>query len=289
MTGVGPWDAAVVIAKALSYAATLGAAGGVFFVTYCHSLLEASNGRRIRRWIGALLVVAALASGAKVLAMAASMSGEPAGMFDVSLDAMVLRSGEGWAIAVRLLGGGCVAGAWAAGRPAPAVARMGGAALATSFAWVGHVHTLPSTALPTLVLALHLLAAAFWLGALVPLALVARDPDLSRVASVTSRFGNAALLVVLALLGAGVCLLWLLLHPLSALWSGDYGRLVLLKLVGVAALLALAAFNHRRVTPRLLAGDRRATAALRKSIAVEIAAACAVLVVTAAMTTLAGP
>ena len=39
VTGVGPWDAAVVIAKALSYAATLGAAGGVFFVTYCHSCL----------------------------------------------------------------------------------------------------------------------------------------------------------------------------------------------------------------------------------------------------------
>jgi putative copper resistance protein D len=285
---LGPWEVLLVIAKALGYAATLGAAGGVFFVTYSRPLLATPSDRRIRRWLGVLLVVAALASGAKVLLMAASMSGEPAGMFDGSLDAMILRSGEGWAIALRLLG--LAGAAWAVVARRPSVpALLGAVALATSFARVGHVHAMPSNAFPTLVLVVHLLAAAFWLGALMPLALVARDADVSRVASVTSRFGTAALLVVPALLGAGVCLLCLLLHSLSSLWNEDYGRLVMLKLVGVAALLALAAFNHLRVTPRLLAGDARAVATLRRSVAVEITVACAVLIITAAMSTLAGP
>ena len=288
MTGVSPWDLSVVIAKALSYGAALGAAGGVFFLAYSHSLLEAAGGRAIRRWIGALLAATALASGAKVLATAASMSGDASGMFDTALDGMILRSGEGRAIAARLVGLALAAWALAPCRPS-ALSLVGAVMLATSFAWVGHVHTLAATALPILLLALHLLAVSFWLGALVPLALVARGTDVLRVASVTSRFGAVALLVVVALLGAGVSLLCLLLPSVPALWDDDYGRLVLLKLAGVALLLVLAAFNHLRVAPRLRARDARAAASLRKSIGFEIAVACAVLLTTAAMTTLTGP
>lgn len=287
MPGVAFWDMMVVFAKALSYVGALGAAGGVFFLAYSHSLLEAASGRKIRRWIGALLAVTALASGAKVLATAASMSGGATGMLDAALDAMILRSGEGRAIAARLVGLACAAWAIAPRRPS-AVALLGAVVLATSFAWVGHVHARAS-ALPTLLLGAHLLAASFWLGALVPLALVARGTDVSRVARVTSRFGAAALLVVLALLGAGVTILCLLLHSVSALWDDDYGRLVLLKLGSVALLLGLAAFNHLRITPRLRAREPRAAATLSISIALEITVACAVLMITAAMTTLTGP
>jgi putative copper resistance protein D len=153
---------------------------------------------------------------------------------------------------------------------------------------VGHVHALAAW-LPTLVLAVHLTAAAFWLGALVPLFMIARDAELARVAAIAARFGAAALYVVGALLAAGIGLLALLLHHVADLWASEYGRLILTKLLLVAGLLALAALNHVRLTPRLFASDRAALGALQRSIGLEIALAAAVLLVTAALTTVAGP
>jgi len=80
-----------------------------------------------------------------------------------------------------------------------------------------------------------------------------------------------------------------LLRDVSELWTGDYGRLVLTKLLLVSFLLALAALNHLRLTPRLFAYDVGALRALKRSIMAELAVAGCVLLVTAAMTTLAGP
>jgi putative copper export protein len=90
-------------------------------------------------------------------------------------------------------------------------------------------------------------------------------------------------------LAAGACLLVELLHHAADLWGSGYGRMLLAKLLLVAGLLALAALNHLRLTPRLLAYDRSALKALRRSIRAEIALAGIILLVTAALTTLAGP
>jgi copper resistance protein D len=73
------------------------------------------------------------------------------------------------------------------------------------------------------------------------------------------------------------------------LWRSDYGRRACVKLALVACLLALAAFNKLRLTPRLAAGDPAAVRALRRSIAAEMAMAGAVFFATAALTTLSGP
>jgi copper resistance protein D len=285
----GLWDVMVLIVKAVTYAATLGAAGGVFFLVCNHALIPASNGRRIRRMIGMLLIASALASSAKILVTASSMSSDLAGMFDLALDKMVLQTGEGRAIAIRLFGLICMLPALVPhGRP-PRLAVIGSLAAATSFAWVGHVHALSESQLPTVAIAVHLLGVAFWVGALVPLLMVTRDADVSRVAAVASRFGTSALVVVGALLAAGVSLLCMLLHDVTELWTTGYGRFILLKVALVACLLTVAALNHLRLTPRLRAHDVRAVATLRRSISCEIALAAGILIVTAAMTTLVGP
>jgi putative copper export protein len=83
--------------------------------------------------------------------------------------------------------------------------------------------------------------------------------------------------------------LCLMLTDVRELWTDDYGRLVLTKVLLVCCLLALAALNHLRLTPRLFAYDTGALRALKRSILAELAVAGCVLVVTAAMTTLAGP
>ena len=282
-------EALVITAKAITYAATLGAAGGIFFLAYSHALLAAAAGAAIRRHIAALLVIAALASAAKILATAASAGGELGGMFDPGLVRMILQSGEGRASLVRATGLLLMIAALSARGPPGRTALIGAVAAATSFAWIGHSHAAPDARLATGAVAVHLLAAAFWLGALAPLLIVTRDADRARIAATVRRFGAAALIVVAILLAAGVCLLVLLLHDVGELWTTRYGRLACAKLVFVGCLLALAAYNRTRLTPRLGAQARGAEPALRRSIRLEMVAASAVLILTAALTTLTGP
>jgi putative copper resistance protein D len=292
MMTLGIWDAVVVFARAATYAATLAAAGGVFFLTYSHALLDDICAGRIRRLIRVLVFIAALAGGAMILASAASMSGDAGGLADVGLARMILQGGEGRASLVRLIGLILIGGSLMGRRSPAVVGLLGAVAAATSFAWAGHVHSLSAHRgawLPALAIVVHLLGVAFWLGALVPLLMVAGKADRSRVAATVGRFGTAALIVVGALLAAGVVLLCLLLGDVSDLWTDDYGRLVLTKILLVSCLLALAGFNHLRLTPRLFAYDEGALRALKRSIMAEVAVAGCVLIVTAAMTTLAGP
>jgi putative copper resistance protein D len=288
---LGIWDAAAVIAKAATYGATLGASGGVFFLVYSRTLLDSACAARIRRLIRVLALIAALAGGAMILVTAASMSGEAGGLADAGLVRMILQAGEGRAGLARLTGLVLIGGSLCARRSPAAAALLGSVAAATSFAWIGHVHSLAIRGawLPELAIAVHLLGVAFWLGALIPLLMVAGGADMSRSAATVARFGSAALIVVGVLLAAGACLLCLLLRDVSELWDGDYGRLVLTKLLLVSFLLALAALNHLRLTPRLFAHDVGALRALKGSIMAELAVAGCVLLVTAAMTTLAGP
>jgi putative copper resistance protein D len=201
------WDVAVVATKALSYAATLSAAGALFFLAYGDSLLTSAQQSRIRGWIPSLSLAGAGSSVFKVMLLAGSMSGAPADMLDASFNAMILRAGEGWSIGMRLAGL-CIASI--ALRVVPRgriLAVFGGALAAVSFAMTGHVHALPGHALLTPVLMLHLLCAAFWLGALIPLYQVAGDGDHARSGALAARFGNIAACLVALLVAAGAALL----------------------------------------------------------------------------------
>jgi putative copper export protein len=135
----------------------------------------------------------------------------------------------------------------------------------------------------------HLLAAAFWVGALWPLRLLTDGDGAERVAAAAARFGNAAVAAVCLLVLAGITVLATLLGNVSELWRSGYGRAVCLKLALVACMLALGSVNKLRLTPRLAAGDRSAARALRRSIAAEMVLAAAVFLATAALTTVSGP
>jgi putative copper export protein len=175
-------------------------------------------------------------------------------------------------------------------RPSTALAAVGGASAAMSFAWVGHAH---SSGSPWTIacLALHLVAAAFWIGALAPLAFIARggEADAARIGAVAARFGSAALAAVAVLTIAGVVVLSRFLGHAAALWGSAYGLAMCVKLAWVAGLLSLAAFNKLRLTPRLEAGDAAAIGPLRRSIQGEMLLAALILLATAVLTTLFGP
>jgi copper resistance protein D len=282
------WDAAAVCAKAATYAATLGAAGAIFFLAYSRGLLPEPQRLRIRRLVGILLIVSALASCAKILLSAASMSGDLGGMFDGDSARMILGAGEGRASGMRMVGLALAALAVSSNPRFRALALLGAATASISFAGVGHVRALQSLA-PSLLLSLHLLCAAFWLGALAPLAIVLRDGNDSQIASIASRFGKLAVGVVVLLMGAGIGVLWTLIGDAATFWSSDYGRMVAIKLFGVAALLSIAAMNRLYLTPKLLKGDRKAFIRFRRSVLTEMLIGTLILLITATFTTITGP
>jgi putative copper resistance protein D len=315
--------------KAALYAATLGAAGGVFFLAYGRSLLTPADRLAIARPLRMLVAVAIVASAARMLLTAASMAEDAAGMLDARLLAMVWHGGEGRAAAMRALG--LLLAIPALAIPAPvtpappaapsppatpaapaaatstvpaaaparasrgsraavanAIAIVGAAGAATSFACVGHGHAAAQAATPFLV-GVHVLAVAFWLGALGPLLILARRREPCVLGAVAARFGRIAIIGVGALLAAGVVVLGMLLGSLSELWTSAYGRIACAKIALVACLLALAAWNKLRLVPRIVAEDPLAVRNLRRSIRLEMLVAALILLTTAALTTLAGP
>jgi putative copper resistance protein D len=289
MEPVSGWDIAALLAKAVTYAATLSAAGCVFFVAYSDDLLQNQERSRIRRLLGASLAAAAIASAATTLLLAASMGGDIGSMFDATFIGMLLRAGQGRATAIRLAGLMCALFALSTARRFQVPAIIGAILAATSFAWVGHIHALRPNALPTFILCLHLLGGAFWLGALTPLLIVARAGNGAQIGAIAARFGTAALGVVSALIAAGAILLWLLIDDAAKFWSSDYGWMLAGKLATVAVLLSIAALNKLNLTPRLLRGDSSAVGSLKRSITVEMVLGGTVLLITAAFTTITGP
>ena len=171
--------------------------------------------------------------------------------------------------------------------------------LMAAIAWTGHAGSTPGE-LGNLHLAadaLHLVAAASWVGGLVPLVLllsaVRRDDDLAASASpagrATRRFSILGIVSVATLVTTGLVNSWILVGSFHALLATEYGQILLLKLVVFASMLALAAVNRFFLTPRLaVASGKECQAArqlLRNSV-VEIALGFCVLAIVGMLGTL---
>lgn len=105
---------------------------------------------------------------------------------------------------------------------------------------------------------LHLVAAAAWLGSLLPLALVldaacANGDEVSiavaRIA--TQRFSSLGIASAGTLVITGIVNSWILAGSIDALINTDYGRVLSVKLLLFLAMLSIAAVNHLRLTPAL--------------------------------------
>jgi copper resistance protein D len=163
------------------------------------------------------------------------------------------------------------------GAPAPAWRRHAALAVAAAFvaalAFAGHAAAGDGAAGAVHLAAdvLHLIAAAAWVGALVPLALVlgaAKDAgDSSTLAiarTATLRFSTLGIASVGTVLVTGAINTFELSGSCAALSGTDYGRLLLVKIALFFAMLAIAAVNRMRLTPRLIAGGDAAAPAIRR-------------------------
>jgi copper transport protein len=155
-------------------------------------------------------------------------------------------------------------------------ALLGLAVLAFAYSLSGHASTAPPEAITHRAVSVHVAAAAVWIGALVPLALLLSAGGAPATRALTS-FSRVVPYAVAALVLTGVFLAAVQVRTPAALWSTDYGRVLLGKLALVAAMLALAAFNRWRLTRPALAGDADARRRLVRVIAVETALAVAVV------------
>jgi copper resistance protein D len=172
--------------------------------------------------------------------------------------------------------------------------------LTAAIAWTGHAaSTLGQTGnLHLTADALHLVAAASWVGGLAPLVILlaaARRHQAVGSASLarnaTMRFSTLGIVSVTTLLATGVVNAWILVGSFPALVITDYGQLLMLKLVVFAAMLVFAAVNRFCLTPRFAvsSGSESQLEALRqltRNSAIEIVLGLAIFVIVGLLGTL---
>jgi putative copper export protein len=144
---------------------------------------------------------------------------------------------------------------------------------------------------------LHVLGGSLWLGTLFVLVVCGVGQMLRpsvptaegerAVAEMVHRFsvvglGGAALLGV-----TGIVTAWTHLRPLSALWTTPYGNALIRKLVVVAIVLGLGAWNWRRVGPSL--GTDGGALKIRRTATTELLFAALVLLLTAILVSTPSP
>ncbi len=132
------------------------------------------------------------------------------------------------------------------------------AASADAAAQAGHGHAMAMHGGLSLLFGLdvlHLLAAAAWLGGLVPLLLVVHLGPAAAGAAAARRFTPLGKWSVGLLAGSALVQGWVLVGSVAALRTMPYGVVVLVKTALFGVLLGLALLNRYRLAPRLRGGD----------------------------------
>lgn len=307
----------LIYARAVHFAATMLAAGVVFFFVFvaAPAVPESDDGgsiaalrTRLGTIAGISLALTVVSGAAWFVLIAQSMSGQPfAALPSQGTVRTVLTQtefGNDWLL--RLVLAVLLAATIPAFLPARREPSRGAAATAAvlavilaatlvgSLAWAGHaigasgadgiIHPAADV--------LHLIAAAAWLGSLPLLALLlstaARDPALLAMARIaTLRFSTLGVASVGTLLVTGIVNSWYLVGSKSALIGTPYGRLLLIKLALFAGMVAIAAVNRWSCTPRLMEAQTAAPALrrLRRNAAVETLFGVLIVIIVAVLGT----
>ncbi len=162
--------------------------------------------------------------------------------------------------------------------------------LLTSLAWISHAAA--ATVHPFGVSGdmLHLCAAGFWIGGLVPLTIFLARVRASfsvgeTVIRVVRRFSTLSLCCVSVLVVSGISNSWLLVGSIYSLFTTPYGQLLLFKLALFAILIGFGARNRFLVKAKLpkAATDPDVLAQLRRNVIYETYLGVAVVVIVACL------
>jgi putative copper export protein len=261
-------DGLTVLLRAGYYAATLGAAGLVMFgLGFDHRLTE-NEKQSLGRWVLLAATLGIILSiGALILRVLVLSGGDRLG--DGEIWTAVMRSRIGDAFYIRMAGLVALM-AYATGRPAGRhIAVAGVIGVVASYAAMGHSMLYrPRQEIAALVM-IHLTLVAWWIGALLPLALVARRDEVATAAALITDWSRLALGAVALTSLSGGLLIWHLAPRPDLITGSWWGNGLIAKLLLVALLLGLAAFHKLRLTPALARGEFEAGERLSRSIRIE--------------------
>lgn len=265
-----------------------------------------AGGPAPQRWLVRVAAAASLISAlAWLVAVTGAMSDRPLTAIDARTLRLVLTEtafGEVWKVQLLLAAAlvAAVVTCWNGRKKQVTVVLFLASGLLTGAATAGHAGMAGGVdgLLRTANYALHLIAGAAWLGGLVPLALLLKraagtcEPVSPVAARTVERFSALAIAAVAALLLTGATNVEWLLGSFAGIAS-PWGRVLMVKLALVAALLTLAAANRLILLPRLRANgaveQRAALAALRRTVLLEQGLAILVLAAASLLGTLPPP
>ena len=281
------------IARACMFGGTLVAVGVGAFALVVHDGRGAPCEMLLLRQLTlAAALVAVLASVVALAFEIGSISGQGlAGATNADAVAIVARNGFCASELLRVIGLGLFAlgvyhkadvwTAWVFGA-------IGGALICASFALTGHEATHGFAV--RFAVALHVLAASIWAGGLVALGVTLRArrraSDVVGGAIVVRRFSIVMSSTVAVLITAGVVLTCLLVGSAGRLLTTDYGLVLSAKITLATAVIAVAAFNQRRLVPAVVAQSTRGWNLLARTVLVEQAALLVVVALTAVLVNL---
>jgi copper transport protein len=280
-TAGAPWE--LVLARWLGYLAFAAVAGVVAVASLCWE--EGRGDRRMDLLLRSGLVGAVAATVLLLLLQGPYEAGVSYwNMFDASLLSQVAHSDFGPWIELRaLLFLALAALLWEWGALQRSFNRWaaGVALIAAAVTFSGTGHAAASGELTDrLVDLVHILAAAVWVGGLLTLVVLSIAAGVRPGVSAFQRFSRLAMASVLVIVVTGTLNALLRLDAWSQLWDTGYGRLLSVKLILVAAVLATASFS------RLAVGRGEAP---WRPVRVEAVGTVAILAVTSVLTLTAPP
>ena len=266
--------------KVVLYVGLFAGVGGAFF---CAWIADPVSRRRSQPWLLAL-ISAGLAAGL------ASVGLQGIDALDLALSALTqkvswqtgLETSYGLTAiaAVSALFAGFFACVAESSRSARGLALAGLLGVGLALSLSGHASTAQPQWLSRPALFLHAVCVAFWIGALLPLALGLRDVAERGPLSAggeLARFSHTIVPVVVLLALSGLWLAFVQLDHVDALWTTGYGQVLACKLAAVAVLVALAAANRYRLVPKFERDGAAAARPLAISIAFELVIALTIL------------
>lgn len=240
--------------------------------------LAAALDRGARRWTGAAVAVAALATAVALPALAASVGDgwhdamDPGWVGTVIAETSPGRAWAAQAVAAALL----LAAPGVPQRIRPGATALGAALFLAGLALTGHaaMHEGALGALHRANDLVHVLAAGAWFGALMPVLAILRRLDRpewrSDAATALRRFSRAGHVAVALVLLSGATNAGLVLGRWPVDLSSPYEALLDAKVLAVAAMTGLAILNRYVVVPRLGRHRDSALPRLRRATLAEL-------------------